>query len=294
MSTPISRGIGQRMGADEVLAQRVRRRWRPSRRPRPASGSAAAAGRGRCPTASSPRRCAGGPSSASGIRSAPAQPAIAVEARARAHQRQRLGDRAAVGLDVVRPPEHQRHRCAAGSGARPAAAAPAPRRRAAQMRWACGTGRRRGCCGPWAGSPGVRIRSPPGTGAMKRPPRARSRAGNFGRPAAAVSAACGARLGVVGHQVPDSSARAASVIGRPSDMQPVGDQRAFGLQQLEPQRVGRWPPRSTAAACSAIRASSSARSGASGVGRAPAGQAVLQVQQALVEARPAPAAASGG
>ena len=37
------------------------------------------------------------------------EPAVAVEAGLRADQRQGLGDRAAVGLDVVAAPEHQRH-----------------------------------------------------------------------------------------------------------------------------------------------------------------------------------------
>jgi hypothetical protein len=52
----------------------------------------------------------GRPSSSSGIRSAPDSRPKLSNAGLHAHQRQRLGDRAAIGLDVVRPPQHQRDR----------------------------------------------------------------------------------------------------------------------------------------------------------------------------------------
>ena len=61
-------------------------------------------------TASPPHRCAAGPELASGTSCAPAQPAVAVEARLGAHQPQRLRDRAAFGLQVVGAPQHHRDR----------------------------------------------------------------------------------------------------------------------------------------------------------------------------------------
>ena len=67
--------------------------------------------------------------------------------------------------------------------ARPAARRPAPRRRSG-----CGRGRSRAGCGRSAGSPGVRSRSPPGAGRMKRPSSARSSAGISWSSPAAVAA----------------------------------------------------------------------------------------------------------
>ena len=103
-------GVGQRVGADEVVRRAARRR---SRRVKAASASSWVCSGSR--SRKMPERVIttsmrGRPRSASGTRSAPAEPAVGVEAGHRADQRQRLGDRAAVGLDAVRPPEHQRHR----------------------------------------------------------------------------------------------------------------------------------------------------------------------------------------
>ena len=82
------------------------------------------------------------------------QPAVGVEAGRRADQRHRLGDRAAVGLDAVRAPEHQRHRVRQARRGRRAAAGSGGHRPAWRRRWACGRGRRRGCCARWAGCRG--------------------------------------------------------------------------------------------------------------------------------------------
>jgi hypothetical protein len=209
----------------------------------------------------------GRPSSSSGIRSAPAEPAEAVEARLRPHQRQRLADRAAVGLDVVRPPEHQRHGARQRGWVR-AKVAPVSRRRGRRIRSACGTGRRRGCCGPWA--------EPRASGSGRRPAPVRCSAPRA-RASAPVSSVCwrrssldpGAGLGIgLGHD-----AQVLLRSPRPSaahDVQPVGDQRILGLQQRQPQLVGVAPSRSTASACSAISVRGRSRSAASGAARASA------------------------
>jgi hypothetical protein len=86
------------------------------------------------------------------------QAAVAVEARLGAHQRQRLGDRRAFGLQVVGAPQHEGDRLGervavghvAASRRWPGARRPAPRRR-----WGCGRGRSRAGCARSAGWPGA-------------------------------------------------------------------------------------------------------------------------------------------
>ncbi len=170
------------------------------------------------------------------------QPAIAVEARPGSHQRQRLGDRAAVGLDVVRPPQHQRHRNAAGVG------------------WV--SSRSCACRAPSRSAKAVGIRN--GSKAwMLRPvgrisgERIRSPARNRGDEAPAQRTQQRRDLGVSG-QMPRHR-RALRVVGPGEDvevsghrlgvrlpaqhMQPVRDQGVLGFQQLEPEGRGRHAPR---------------------------------------------------
>ena len=183
--------------------------------------------------------------------------------------------------------------CAAASGARPAAAPPGPRRRAAQRRWASGTGRRRGCCGRWAGSAGERIRSPPGTGAMKRPDKGAQEGRDFG---VVLQVPGGLRRGPRRRRAsaPDSRRAGASVIGRPRTWRPSVIS-APSVSSSFSQSASRSPAsRSTACACSRDQSGQIVAVGRVGRQGAEAGEAVLQVDQALVEARTAPAAASGG
>ena len=84
---------------------------------------------------------------------------------------------------------------------------------------------------------GLRIRSPPGTGAMKRPAERAHERRNFGR---ACRRSFAARRAWPGRRASRRSRyRRASQrpsLRRPSDVEAVGDQRAFGLQQFQPQR----------------------------------------------------------
>jgi hypothetical protein len=211
--------IGQRMGADEVQLGRVRRRSRPSTRLRPASGSAGAAGRGRCPTASSPRRCAGGPVRPAAQVGAAQPPVMSNRGRAPIS-----ASACAIGPPsdlMLSDPTAPAPPCAAGWGGPPAAAACA-----APSCMAKAVGMRNGS-NAWMLRPvgricGLRIRSPPGTGRHEMPADSARRRRAVRRPpsmrARAPSAACRPSGD---HQLRPRPRRHRAA----HDMQPVGDQR---------------------------------------------------------------------
>ena len=210
------------------------------RRPRPASGSAAAADRGRCPTASSTTSIRGRPSSCQRHQFGAGQPAVAVEPRPAPISASAWAIGAPSDLMLSGPHSTS----ATVSGQRVVMRCveqplrPAARHRQAKARRACGTGRRRGCCARSAGSSGLRIRSPPGTGRDKPAiERAHQRRQSRGLPASSrVAAARASRHRRRAISVERNRRAAAPHRAVPTTCRPSRDQRVLGLQQLSASR----------------------------------------------------------
>ena len=139
---------------------------------------------------------------------------------------------------------------------------------------------------------GERIRSPPGTGAMIAARQRAHQGRQFGLLLQQIASMRARVSASVGHQREMLGARASAASGVPTTCRPSGISASFGFQQLQPQRVGIACRPVDGFGLFAISAASSARSWRIGRQLAPAGQAVLQLEQTLVETRSAPAAAS--
>ena len=210
----------------------------------------------------------------------PRQSAIMVEPRPCPHQRQRLGDRPAVGLDVVRPPQDQCH-CVRKRGVHV--------EQSLRLR---GTVLHREGGGHAEGVEGVDVAA--GRQDLWRADQvaAGNRSDEAGREGAQDpgqfglvlqnQVRLGTRLGIVGHERDHLGPRLSGHLAA-NDMEAIGDQGAFSFQKPDPKLIRCQPGHVHGPGLLGHQRFKICPLGCIRGRRAPAGQRVLQVDKTLVK-----------